>query len=109
MAKNKDYIKFNNSLEDNNQIILSDYFPKAIFWDVNLDELDYKKDADFIIPRVLDWGDYKNAWDKLKLLYPLKVIKYYCLNQAQIFGDENIEALAAKFNLNPEEFPRYSK
>lgn len=69
MAKNKDQIKFKNDLRDDKQVILSDYFPKAIFWDVNLDKLDYKKDADFIIPRVLDWGDYKNAWDKLELLY----------------------------------------
>jgi hypothetical protein len=76
---------------------------------VDINKLDYEKDADFVISRVLDWGDYKNAWDKLELLYPIDLIKYYCLNQAQIFGNENIEKLANKFGLKPEQFPLYVK
>ena len=40
-----------------NEIRLSDYFPKAIFWDVNLAQLDYREDTDYIISRVLDWGN----------------------------------------------------
>ena len=84
-----------------------DYFPKAIFWDVNPDRLDWEEDADFIIPRVLEWGEYKNAWDKLEQLYPKQLIQYYCIHDAQIFGNENIEKLANKFGLRPEQFPRY--
>ena len=41
---------------------------------MDINKLDYKKDADFVISRVLDWGDYKNAWDKLELLYPRDLI-----------------------------------
>ncbi|OOG72283.1 hypothetical protein [Algoriphagus sp. A40] len=92
-----------------NSILLSEYFPREIFWDVNLDELDYKKDSDFVIPRVLDWGNFKNSWSNLKKLYPENVIQYYCLNQSQIFGNENIELLGKLFNINPDEFPRYVK
>lgn len=99
-----------NSIEGKiGKIRLSDYFPKAIFWEVDLNELDYKRDADFVISRVLDWGDYNNAWDNLELLYPKDLIKYYCVHQAQIFGNENIEKLASKFGLKPEQFPRYAK
>ena len=91
------------------EIRLSDYFPKAIFWDVNLDQLDYREDADFIISRVLDWGEYRGAWDKLELLYPKKLIQHHCIHQAQVFGNENIEKLAQKFDLKPVQFPRYVK
>ncbi|WP_394351667.1 DUF6922 domain-containing protein [Lunatibacter salilacus] len=51
------------------KIRLSDYFPNAISWEVDLNKLDYRKDIDFVISRVLDWGDYNNAWDNLELLY----------------------------------------
>lgn len=57
--------------------------------------------------KVLDWGDYNNVWDNLGLLYFKDLIKYYCVHQAQIFGNENIEKLANKFGLKPELFPRY--
>lgn len=92
-----------------NHILLSDYFPKEIFWDVNLDELDFDDDRDFIIPRILDWGDFKNSWYNLSKVYPVNLIKYYCLNQSQVFGNENIEILGKLFNINPELFPRYIK
>lgn len=101
--------KVNSTVGSIGKVRLSDYFPKAIFWEVDLNELDYKRDADFVISRVLDWGDYNNAWDNLELLYPKDLIKYYCLHQAQIFGNENIEKLASKFGLKPEQFPRYAK
>jgi len=109
MANNNKHIELNPDAKDRKAVLLSDYFPKAIFWDVDIDQLDYREDADFIIPRVLDWGNFKNAWDNLELLYPRELIEFYCLNQAQIFGNENIEKLAAKFNLSPEQFPRYIK
>ncbi|WP_057939103.1 DUF6922 domain-containing protein [Algoriphagus resistens] len=98
-----------NISKKRNRVSLSDYFPKEIFWDVNLDELDYKEDSDFVISRVLDWGNFKNSWYNLKKLYPNDMIRYYCLNQSQIFGNENIEFLGNLFNINPELFPRYIK
>lgn len=47
---------------------------KQLFWDVKFSELDYKKNADFIIARVLyfgDLGDYK----VIKKKYGLEKIK----------------------------------
>jgi hypothetical protein len=54
-------------------------------------------------------GALDNAWDKLEQLYPKQLIQYYCIHDAQIFGNENIEKLSEKFDLKPEQFPRYVK
>ena len=47
---------------------------KAIFWDVDFKKLDYKKNADFIIERVLSLGDEKD-YKFLQKIYGLKKIK----------------------------------
>ena|SRR3989338_1878494 len=41
---------------------------KSLFWDVNPDKLDVGKSADFIIGRVLDFGNLKE-WRTIKQLY----------------------------------------
>jgi hypothetical protein len=58
MANNNKHIELNPETKDRKAVLLSDYFPKAIFWDVDIDQFDYREDADFIIPRVLDWGTF---------------------------------------------------
>lgn len=36
---------------------------KQLFWDVDFAQLEYKKNADFIISRILEYGDEKDvAW-----------------------------------------------
>lgn len=47
---------------------------KALFWDVNFEGLDYKKNADFIIERVLSFGDEKD-YRILQKIYGLEKIK----------------------------------
>lgn len=47
---------------------------KQLFWDVKVNELDYKKHADFIIKRVLLRGDVKD-YKIIKKKYGLKKIK----------------------------------
>lgn len=47
---------------------------KTLFWDVNFKDLDYKKNADFIIERVLSFGDKKD-YQILQEIYSLKKIK----------------------------------
>lgn len=46
---------------------LSD-FRKTLFWDVNPEKLDTEKDAEFIIGRVLDYGNPKE-WRTIKRIY----------------------------------------
>ena len=47
---------------------------KDIFWDVNYKDLDYKKDADFVIQRVLNYGDEED-WQEIKKVYGVPKIK----------------------------------
>lgn len=47
---------------------------KELFWDVDFKKLDYAKNADFIIERVLSFGD-EGDYRILKKIYGLKKIK----------------------------------
>lgn len=47
---------------------------KTLFWDVDFKALDYKKDAHFIIGRVLNYGDIED-WQEIKRVYGLRKIK----------------------------------
>ena len=44
------------------------HFRKTLFWDVNPKKLDIEKSADFIIGRVLDFGNLKE-WRLVEQLY----------------------------------------
>lgn len=86
---------------------LSNYFPKGVFWDVDISMLDYKRDVDYIIPRVLDKGLLFDCLDSLDELYSLEAIQYFCINSSQIFGNEKIHVLAKRYKLEPEQFIRF--
>ena len=47
---------------------------KQLFWDVEFNKLDYEKDADFIIARVLSYGDMVD-YKLIQKQYGLKKIK----------------------------------
>ncbi len=55
-------------------LLKSKQFSKTLFWDINLKDLDYKKNANFIIGRVLSFGDEKD-YQFLKEIYGLRKIK----------------------------------
>ncbi|OGZ27672.1 MAG: hypothetical protein A2365_03440 [Candidatus Nealsonbacteria bacterium RIFOXYB1_FULL_40_15] len=47
---------------------------KELFWDVNSDDLGYLKDSDFIISRVLNYGDVED-YKTIKKIYGIRKIK----------------------------------
>ncbi len=47
---------------------------KDIFWDINYKDLDYQKDAYFIVKRVLNYGDEKD-WREIKKVYGIPKIR----------------------------------
>jgi len=56
----------------------------TLFWDVNLGKLDVEKSAQFIIGRVLDFGNLKE-WETIKNFYGLAKIRKVA--QKHIFFD----------------------
>lgn len=58
---------------------------ESLFWDVDFKKLDLQKDAQFIIGRVLDFGNLKE-WKAIEKFYGLKKIKEVAQNH--IFSDK---------------------
>jgi hypothetical protein len=56
---------------------------KTLFWDTPLNQIDPEKHADFIIQRVLEYGDQKD-WQIIKKYYPLKQIKHATINSKNL-------------------------
>lgn len=56
----------------------------TLFWEMNPKKLDYQKDAEFIISRVLDFGNLKE-WKAIKDFYGLPKIKK--MAQRHVFSD----------------------
>jgi len=57
---------------------------QTLFWDVDLKKLDTRKDAKFIIGRVLDFGDLKE-WVAVRQLYGMEKITRAA--KSHIFSD----------------------
>jgi hypothetical protein len=57
---------------------------KTLFWDVDFKKIDYQKETDFIVGRVLDFGNLKE-WVAVKTFYGLPKIKK--IAQKHIFSD----------------------
>lgn len=90
---------------------LLDLFPAVMFWDVDPNRLDWKDDADFIIPRVLQWHlDNEEILYNLDKIYNKDAILYFAKNsRGEIRGNENIEFFCKHYNVAPESFPQYIK
>lgn len=89
---------------------LEGVFPKAFFWDVDLENfsLENWEDRSFIIQRVLNMSDLQDGvLDNLEKLFPVEEIKYYAKDSKEIMGNEIIEKLCVRYNMNPSLFPHY--
>ncbi len=72
-------------------------FNKTLFWDVDLKHLDYNKNADFIIERVLNYGDKKD-YKEIKNNYGLKKIKQTA-KKVNYINKKNINFWSIVFNI----------
>jgi len=48
--------------------------PNYLFWDIDLNSLDFNKNARFVIQRVIQKGSINN-WETIKAFYGLEIIK----------------------------------
>ena len=66
---------------------------RAVFWDVPIEELDYTKDSNFIIPRVFNYGNFQEIADII-VCYGREDVQKILLSSIDlnIFGLENASA-----------------
>ena len=75
---------------------------KDIFWDVKIENLDYQKDADFIIERVLNYGN-KRDYQKIKEIYGFSKIKNIA-KKINYISKKNLNFWSIIFNIPPNLF-----
>lgn len=62
----------------NKEITIND-FSKHLFWDIDLENFDIEKYKEFMVKRVLEYGELED-WKLLKKVYGVETIKEVALN-----------------------------
>lgn len=102
-------IKFSISKSRLKGIDLKNHFPGPVFWDVDPNLLDIKKDKDFIIERVLSRNMGNPIYlEKLEAIYSKKEIMKYALSSDQIRGNNAIRLIAKRYGLNPSNIKNFN-
>ncbi|WP_392421149.1 DUF6922 domain-containing protein (plasmid) [Capnocytophaga canis] len=89
---------------------VSDFFPRRMFWEYNMDGLCLQKDKDFIIERVLNRSLLSELEQNIRLLenlYSREYVLALSLHCTEIYGNETIEIIANHYNVSPKKFYRY--
>lgn len=80
--------------------------PKHIFWDIDLETLDYKKNARFIIQRVIQKGSLED-WACIKVYYGLEFIKNEILHIRDL-DQRTLNFFSTYFGLDKKKFRCYT-
>lgn len=78
---------------------------KQAFWDVDMDSIDYQKNARFVISKVFDRGSLDDVISILNF-YQDEIIKSSLLN-VRYLSNSAMSFACALFNLNLEDFRSY--
>jgi hypothetical protein len=81
-------------------------FNKELFWDVHYDTLDWKKNHQWVICRVIDRGGL-NDWKELNKLYGSDMILIAAKN-ANYLSKKTVYFISAIFNVPLNEFKCYT-
>ncbi|MFO7789879.1 MAG: DUF6922 domain-containing protein [Bacteroidota bacterium] len=79
---------------------------KSLFWDVEINNLDYEKHKRFVIERVLTRGNLSD-WKELKSFYGLKTIQNEAL-QIRYLDKKTLNFCQTLFNIPKEKFRCYN-
>ena len=82
---------------------LSDY----LFWDVNIEKLDLKKDSDFIIERILSYGNEHDV-NIMFTLYKKRKIKKV-IRQLDYLNENSLGYFCFLLNMNKRRLKCYGK
>jgi hypothetical protein len=78
------------------------HFSSGLFWDTNMDMLDYQKRKLFVMGRVLARGTEKDEFELYKY-YGIPEIKRNIVNAPEL-DTTTIQYLSVLFNIKPENF-----
>lgn len=87
------------------QIVTISDFSKHLFWDVDLNDLDFDKHAGFFAQIVIEYGNIDD-WNLLKKLYGLDKIKDLAL-QFRSLDAVSLSYLSTIFKIDKTEFRCY--
>ena len=79
---------------------------RALFWDIDYQEIDFEKHARFVIERVLTRGNLQD-WKELKRYYGLNKIKDEALN-IRYLDKITLNFCHTLFNIQKEKFRCYN-
>ena len=79
--------------------------PKRLFWDTNMEHIDWATNARFVIHRVITCGEIKD-WVVIKKHYGLERIKQEIL-QMRFLDDMTLNFFSVIFEIEKEEFRSY--
>jgi len=77
-------------------------FSSFLFWDSDLEKIDFERDAVYIIRRVFDLGRLDDVAEAMRV-YPLDVL-INALTTASYLPENAINLASALFNLKPKDF-----
>ena len=80
---------------------------KRIFWDINIDKLDYKQDKQKIIERICVHGK-ENDEKIMNMMYPISTIKK-CLIKSDSLNEKVIRYYAFVLKLKESRFKCYTR
>lgn len=78
-----------------------------IFWDVNINSIDYQKHARLVIERVVTFGNLED-WHKIKSFYGLAKIKKEAL-QIRILDSKTLNMLSLILKVPTQKFRCYKQ
>lgn len=88
---------------------ISSFFPKHLFWDLDMDRLDFQRDKDIIIPRAL-FATTEQTFLKdittLEKLYNKEQILFYLRHTKERISNVVCDLIAKRYNTKP--FKRFS-
>jgi len=80
---------------------------RQAFWDVDMEKIDYEKNARFVVEKVIDRGTHKDFLNILNF-YGFRKVKELAL-QANWLSDVSINFCCTLFDVNPNDFKCYEK
>jgi hypothetical protein len=80
--------------------------PKRLFWEFRYDEIDWQKEYDTVIERIVERGS-PSEWEEMIGFYGAKKVKHTLKKDINYLSDRAIKKVTNYFNLKPEELKCY--